>query len=344
VFLGLLVLTHTLVSLTYIIVVAAYLATSLALKRDIRELIKVQAVAVTTGAALSAFYWLPIATSLLTRTGAAYYAWSMTAGIEAFGSYLYPGRVKAPLLWEYPAAFGLPLILAVIGLYQQRKAIAEDSLARFLFSWLLAMLILANIHYIGLVYQPFRFAQYLSLPLGFFAGMTTPTTLLRRPSYRWSKTLIVLAVLATATASQGVAYAFNLMWIPKQMYIDRGYYDAFIWLRQNTNRDDVILASHETSSYIPAISGNKAAMGWVSTFAILSSEQRQERLRDLDTILGPSNMTTTQSLLAKCHVNYILIGPSEREIANQSKLSSLKGSYPTVYQTQDVIILHVQAR
>jgi len=344
VFLGLLVLTHTLVSLAYIIAVLAYLTISFVLRRGTPDLIRVQAVVMSVGATLSAFYWLPIATSLLTRTGAAYYAWSMTSGIEAFGSYLYPGRVKAPLLWEYLAAFGLPLILGIIGLYQQRRAIVEESLTRFLFSWLLTMFTLANIHYIGFVYQPFRFAQYLSLPLCYFAGAVTPTALLPRAPRAWSKTMLVLTVLVATTASQSVAYAFNLTWIPEQMYIDRGYYDAFTWLRQNTNPSDVILASHETSNYIPAVSGNKAAMGWVSTFAILSSEQRQDRLRDLSLILGPSDTTATQSLLEKYHADYILIGPNEREISNPLKLSTLERLYPVVYQGSDVTILRVQPR
>jgi len=343
IFLGLLLTTHTLVSLAYLVAVATYLAVSFILKRSTRDLIKTHTIILVVGATLSAFYWLPIATSLLTKTGAAYYAWSMTSGIEAFGSYLYPGRVKAPLIWEYPAAFGVPLILGIVGLLQQRRALLQDNLAAFLLSWLVAMFVLANIHYIGFVYQPFRFAQYLSLPLCFFAGTFTATKLLPRISKGWLKTLIVLTLLMVATASQGVAYAFNLTWVPKQMYVDRGYYDAFMWLKQNTSPDDVILASHETSNYIPAISGNKVAMGWVSTFAILSTEQRQQRLQDLGLILGPSDTTITQTLLAKYHVDYILIGPSEKNLTHPSKLSTLKELYPTLYQSPDVTILRVKS-
>jgi hypothetical protein len=93
-------------------------------------------------------------------------------------------------------------------------------------------------------------------------------------------------------------------------YIDNDEYNALVWMRGNTNPDDVMLASVQVAQFAPRLSGNRVFAGhehYTPNFT--------EKTQQLYRFYGQSNDAEyKQGLVTLFHIDYLFYGPFERKI------------------------------
>jgi uncharacterized membrane protein len=84
---------------------------------------------------------------------------------------------------------------------------------------------------------------------------------------------------------------------------------ALEWLRDNTEGDDLVLASYETGNYVASRAGNPVVLGhWAET---VNWEQRVE---EIGHFFGPAGDLWREAFLARNSIDYLWFGPQERAL------------------------------
>jgi hypothetical protein len=95
---------------------------------------------------------------------------------------------------------------------------------------------------------------------------------------------------------------------PPPYYISDDLYDALVWLGENTNSEDTVLACPDTGTHIPRVAGNKTFTGqWCFTLDFDEKNRRAERFFALR---GDNEFKVR--LITEYEIRYVLLGPHER--------------------------------
>jgi hypothetical protein len=172
------------------------------------------------------------------------------------------GRMPSPSLASYGVGFGLPLILAVVGLLWKKEI-----LKRYwpLVAWSSLSVLLA--------YAPFWFQRKLifgahipvcilaAVALGvFFSGIRNP----QRRHLSLVCTLLVLVPLMSSTQFLLLGECQREVGkrTPTSPYmVSDGVMEAMRYLQKNTSPDEIVFARPSTSCLIPAFAGNTVVWG-----------------------------------------------------------------------------------
>jgi uncharacterized membrane protein len=213
-------------------------------------------------------------------------------------------------LFIFLAGFGLPLLLALPGILRAVRRFELDG-DRLMLLWLAAMLIA--------VYLPTniqrRFAAGMIIPIAYFATRAIQDVWLSRVSRR--RRLIVLTLIFAIVPISHVFVLFAPVALysgnPQQVtgiMLDRDYIGAFHWLRQQSAREEVVLAAPEVGIWIPGYTGDRVV--YAHDFETLEAETKRA---ELTAWYQAEQDDACDDIIARYDIAYVLVGPVERRLS-----------------------------
>lgn len=242
--------------------------------------------------------WLWFACSLATAPGVAYYAWLYftDAGFQA--------KASQNLLYTPPLTFtllsygGLAVfaLLAVILFWR-----SENIAIRFCVVW---AVVGSALLYAPLTFQR-RLTEGLHIPLAILSFQIIFPFVLKRLGIVGTRVAMIF-IIGIFSLSNINVYFVDLLLLSKRtyyLYLPQAEVGAAEWIRANTQREDVILAPWQQSSWLPSITHRPVYAGhWVETLASatkssavdawyrLQNETNREQLfRDADVVWVNTN-------------------------------------------------------
>lgn len=208
---------------------------------------------------------------------------------------------------------GLPLLIAIPALIRAIRRFEPDG-DRFMLLWLLSMIVT--------LYLPLPLKHYflvgLMLPLGYFATRAIEDFWFQyiRRVHRPKIYILTFPLLIIS----------HIIWMFLPIYplihnwdglspslLEQNYSDALIWIDQNVEENDLVLASPTLGLWIPAWTGNRVIYGHSSetfnareTRSQIISWYRQE----------DSSAEECLALIQQYQVSFVLVGPRENQLGS----------------------------
>jgi hypothetical protein len=229
----------------------------------------------------------------------------------------------APPLWDLILSLSPALLLAIYAIGKRWKAGTLKQI-RLPLVWLIASLIL--------IYLPFnlqrRFMFGLYVPVAILAVSALAHLEGRRLVRTWVAVLVFSILTNIIILAAGF---FGVSARDPSLYLTRGEFEALEWIRAETHEDAIILASPEMGRFIPAYTGRRVIYG--HPFETVHAEE-QERLV-LALYADAENQSQVAAKMQSSGVDYIFVGPREREIGTPHWLSG----WMPVYLSGEISIL-----
>lgn len=225
----------------------------------------------------------------------------------------------APLI--FVLGLGVPLLIALPGIYRAIRRFEADG-DRLMLLWLVAMVVLM---YLPTNIQR-RFTAGMMIPIVYFATRSLEDFWFHYVNRRWRFRLLVV-VIPFIIFTNLLLLVGNLR-VTVGPFLVRDYAVAFQWLSQNTSPDDVILASEPVSVWVPSWVGSRVVYG--HPFETLNAVVKQQQVLDWYT----GQTTDCGALLAEYRVQYVIVGPQERELGQTPCLTELN----QVFQADSVSV------
>jgi hypothetical protein len=210
----------------------------------------------------------------------------------------------SPPLWDYAASYGLVLALALAGVVYAIKKGGKNDV--FLLSW-----VVVNV---ALLYLPFNLQRRL------VTGLHIPLSILATKGFfqyilpRFKRNFLLIGILVVLTMPTNLSVLFISSSIAAKnaplLYLHEDEMDAMTWLLENTQPTDVVLASPETSLFIPAWAGNRVIYG--HHFETIDAE-RKRKLAEGFFEEGASD-GFREEIVRLHRVAYVFYGPREKEL------------------------------
>jgi hypothetical protein len=267
---------------------------------------------------------------LLSAPAAAYNAW-VFLGDPVYRTWAAQNLVLSPHPLHYLAAFGVPLLLAVL---VARRVWQEDGLLWPALAWVAVVPVL--------VYLPFnlqrRLVEGVQVPLSLLAARAAHD--IQRTTARISRSAAVVALLAVLVPTNALLVAGNCLALLSRsapVFRDAGEVVALDWLSGQASPADVVLAAYETGNYLPARVGARVFVGH-GPETVRFGEKRALVARFFQ---AGGNDAWRQDLLAEYGVDWIFWGPSERALgafdpsaAPYLELGFQRGEYAILHVTR----------
>ena len=264
------------------------------------------------------FRWL-LAVALPALPVAAYYAITVAYN-PAMKLWNEQNVTSAPSLFELGIGFGIPLLVALPGIYRAVRRFERDGDRLMLL--LLICIVVA-------IYLPInvqrRFMVGMMIPIAYFATRSIEEVWLPRIQRRWRPALICVFV---ALISVSQVFMLFLPVLPAitgypqaagGIFLERDYAGAYQWIEPRVTPDDVVLASPLVSAWIP---------GWVGARVVYGHPY--ETLHAADKLLqvtawfdGTDDAAACAALLETYDVRYVIYGPQEAKLGPTACLASL---------------------
>jgi hypothetical protein len=222
-------------------------------------------------------------------------------------------RAAVPSLPLLLVALGLPLLIAVPGLYRAVRRFEPDGSA-FMLLWLAAMLVFAYL----LPFVRGKFLLGLMVPVAYFAARAINDVWFPLiPERRW-RYRIVAAMAPVLFASSAVTL-FAPLASAQRLTLPPDYGDAFNYLRTRLG-PAVVASSGPVGIWLPAWTGQAAVFATprltldaTRKAAVIRRFYTAEAASDCDALLGGR-----ASVGAPFRVRYVVFGPHERELGSDS--------------------------
>ncbi|MBN1311947.1 MAG: hypothetical protein JXB30_11050 [Anaerolineae bacterium] len=268
-----------------------------------------------------------IVVALLGLPLAAYNAWAISPSNPVFREWMSQNQTPSPPVWDYLIAFGPILILAGIGVWGSRRTIHDGDV--FLIAWIVSIL--------ALLYAPLglqrRFTMGLVVPLAIYAGIGLWRVIVPAFARRWRMVVVVLALCLMVPSTVMAVVVFLVGTLnpaeSSYYYISREENEALVWLQ--AKRDSLVLASPDFSLYIPS-RGPRVVYG--HPFETLKAEERQAAV-------GNFYKGFDCGVVAREGVDYIVVGPRERSLADDHEICPITGEEVFQSSNGEVVIYEV---
>lgn len=254
---------------------------------------------------------------------------------------------------EYFLALGpvLPLGLLglVIALLRREKRLLPS------ISWVVSLFLLFRIFENVPTQSPLRFTEAaINIPLGILATYLfyslwqfgnkckRSLTFVIRGGIWFGATVIVLMGLGVMVSMVGwltdqasaKRQATWLVPIGAQLaYPLKDFMEGIYYLRDNTKKEEVVLAYVTAGNFIPAYAGNFVYLGHANT----PKEDEKEKVA-ARFFSEKMSKEEAKEFLQKERVSYVYFGPQERELKNIDDLATVYPFLSTVYKNNQVII------
>lgn len=220
---------------------------------------------------------------------------------------------RSPNLLVYLAGFGLPLVLALPGIWRAVRRFEPDG-DQFMLLWLIAL--------VGMSYFPVdaqrRFSMGVMIPIVYFAVRALEDFWMTfgKRSQKWRKRAV--GVLVGASAMTYLLLLTLLFWGSNaiqqdQFYLNNDYINALDWIQTQTPPNTVILAADTVGTWIPGESGMSVVYG--HPFETLNAEENQALVKAWYAA-EQSDDSLCNELITRFDVRYIIAGPSEQRDDN----------------------------
>lgn len=219
----------------------------------------------------------------------------------------------SPPLLALMIGFGLPLLMALPGIYRAVRRFEPDG-DRFMLIWLIAILL---VMYLPMNVQR-RFAIGMMIPITYFATRAMEDFWFHRISHTWRYRIFIIIVPLIILSHLFVLFLPILPVLTgnlsesQGLFLERDYFVAFRWLEEQTTPKDVILAAPQVSSWLPGWSGARVVYG--HPYETLYAEDKKASV--LDWYDGETQ--DCSQLLAEYHVRYVLVGPQEKMLGEST--------------------------
>lgn len=234
--------------------------------------------------------------------------------------------MQLPPIWIFLFSLGLPLLIALPGLWRAIRRFEADG-DRFMLLWLLCMVLLS--------YLPTPLGQYfliaMMLPLAYFATRSVEDFWFNFIKRRFRAALYVAIVPILILSHVFWIYVpvFPLLnkWQNINTMLPLESSQALLWMDARLVNDSVILAPPNISLWIPSWVGGRVVYGhYAETY------QAEEKLAAVTAWYSPDN-ADCESLINTYAVDYIVLGPEETAL----NLPCL-ANFERIYQRQQVEI------
>jgi hypothetical protein len=152
---------------------------------------------------------------------------------------------------------------------------------------------------------------------------------------RWARLLLLVAVIPTNV----YLWAWRFVDLGRHdypYYLHRDDVAALEWMSENTTADEVVLCSITVGQYVPAVSGNTAYLAhWAQTVDYYTKLESVARFFDV-AVSDEERVETMRTF----GVDYILHGPSERELGEYDLASS--SLFDEVFTSEEVQVYRVR--
>lgn len=220
-----------------------------------------------------------------------------------FASWREQSLTFSPPPLHYLLGFGLPLLLAAIGLWRTR---AENEPITFLHLWLIIIPIL--------LYLP------IALQRRFLDGYQAPVAVLAATGFiwlvehtaapkRWSR-LLTLSLWLVMSLTNILLLGVSLLTLPQrptQLFLTGAEVEAARWLAGHTHAE-VVLAAYETGNFLPTQATVRVFVGHGPE--TVNSDQKRDQARQFFT--GAVDESWRVDLLRRFNIAYVFYGPNEK--------------------------------
>jgi hypothetical protein len=260
--------------------------------------------------------------ALIASPSLLYQLWLLHSGEVTLAIKTIETPVYSPPPLFLALGLGLPLFLALAGLWRAAKPGASDG-ARLLALWLL---IGFAVVYVPVPFQR-KLAQGVQLPAILLAVAGIEPSLARLPRLRISiAALLVVATLPSSALfllrakhdleTNNIAYLGNLM---PPLYLTDDQYEALKWLDGRGSFRDVLLCNSFLGSYAPSLAGTRVYVGhWAETL-----HYRAKLSTFADFLRASALDTSRKALVRREGITYVL---RDRSIYDQVSLLSPDGA------------------
>ena len=234
-----------------------------------------------------------------------------------------------PTLFVFVLSLGLPLIVALPGIIRVVKRFEPDG-DQFMFIWLFVI--------ISLIYLPTeaqrRFSIGLMIPIAYFATRALEDFWFNLIIRRWRYRVLAILIPVMATSHLFILYlptrpiATNNIREAQGMVLEDDYIDALDWLDQETNSNDVILASPITSLWIPVATGSRVVYGHPVETA--DNDTKHQAVIGWYTATNNTSdicndvLTGAYYVERSYNVSYVIDGPQERALGASACFDNLE--------------------
>jgi hypothetical protein len=262
-------------------------------------------------------------------------AWLLSIGLPALPLFIYytlvvstnsamnawnvQNQTPAPPLPVFLLGFGIPLVLALPGIWRAMRRFEADG-DRLMLLWLIAMLVL--------IFLPTnvqrRYAAGIMIPIAYFATRAVEDVWLRYVNRRRRNLAFALAFaimpisLLFVLVAPVIGFAMNPQ-TTAGILLERDYVATFAWLRPRINRDDVILAAPAVAIWIPGYADGRVV--YAHPYETLNAREREFQV--LTWYSDNATLEQCSALLEEYSVRYILVGPQERILGHSPCIEGL---------------------
>jgi len=237
--------------------------------------------------------------------------------------------ILSPHPLHYLAAFGLPLLLALLA---ARGAWREGGLSWAALAWVAAVPLL--------VYLPFnlqrRLVEGVQVPLSLLAARAVVVDLprWRQTLSRWAAPAL-LALLMPTPLFLVAANCQVLLSRPAPIYRDAAEIAALDWLSEQVEPGDVILSAYDTGNYVPARVGARVFVGH-GPETVRSAEKRALAAHFFD---AAAEDAWRAGFLQTWGIDWVFWGPAERALGGWDPRGA--PYLQPLYQQDGYVILRV---
>jgi hypothetical protein len=234
----------------------------------------------------------------------------------------------------------LPVIFfAVIGGWQVVSNGTTNQ--RIILIWGLAGIVLAFMPFS--LQRRFLMGEYIPLSVLAIIGLITIVQKVSRESREiWFKRGF-LSILILSLPSNAILWLITLKAIKSYdplIYLSRSENEAMNWISTNLLPDATILASPDMSLFIPAMTGRRVLYG--HPFETVNAKAEKQFVIDFYSkrVFSQNNLETKETLQGK-NIDYLFIGPRERDLAKSATVMMPPAYYKLVYQDTNVSLYQV---
>lgn len=235
----------------------------------------------------------------------------------------------APPLWDLALSLSPALVLAAVGVFRLWKE-RELPGRRILVGWAVAGLVL--------IYLPF------SLQRRFMTGIYVPMAGLAVFGVEWLWSVKKMRLKGLWPGLVVASVLTNMMMLlittmgvmgkdTSKLFLTTAERDALLWIRAETPKDVVVLASPEFGMFVPAWTGRRTVYG--HPFETINAAEEERLLTRY--LSGEMSSSDSKAYLLEREAAYVIVGPREESLGVPDDLNS----YPLVFDVDGVRIFSV---
>lgn len=234
-------------------------------------------------------------------------------------------------------SLGLPVFLAFIAIFFIIKK--NDAKMSFCIIWMLTVFAIIFIPYgkLAITFQNHAMVG-MYIPVSILSVYTLRELAIHYKKVKLYRLILIITLILGLPTNIIHNYYEEGLKIAKERrmfyYIPTPYLESFNWLKQHTNREDVIFASQETSNLIIRESGNRVIWGGYS-----SGENYNWFFKSQD--VNPKLLDKFKNVIAKERIQYIYIDRITTQYTNTRKFV-LNSNCKELFSNSMVSIFKIQ--